>query len=88
MFLMELEIMSGSFGTSSESSIKIQHQEPGQDCTCIPRHLLKSMRTGMFLMELWMVSRSGLYILHSDGAIPRRHFLDFGQFIRKDLGSF
>ena len=33
-------------------------------------------------------TETGLYILHSDGAIPRRHFLDFGQGLRKDLGSF
>ena len=43
-------------GSSSESFIKIQHQKPSQDCTYPPSLLLESWRTGMFLMELEMVS--------------------------------
>ena len=48
-----LKIPQGSF---AESFIKIQHQEACQDSTYPPSLFLESWRTGMFLMELAMVS--------------------------------
>ena len=45
-----------SQGSFTESFIKIQHQKAYQDSTYPPSLFLKSWRTGMFLMELEMVS--------------------------------
>ena len=45
-----------SQGNLTESFIKIQHQEACKDSTFPPSLFLESLRTGMFLMKLKMVS--------------------------------
>ena len=51
-----VRVLKISLGSSTESFIKIQHQKPSEDYTYPPSLLLESWRTGMFLMELEMVS--------------------------------
>ena len=62
-----VRVLNVSQGSFTESFIKIQHQEACQDPTYPPSHSLESLRKGMFLMELEMVSWYSKY--------PREAFL-------------
>ena len=54
-----VKVIIKSIGNFIESFIKIKHQEPCQDDTYPPRHLLESWRTWRFLMKQEMVSGGG-----------------------------
>ena len=52
-----VRLLNVSQGSFTESFIKIQHQEGCQDYTYPPSLILESWKTGVFLMEVKIVSR-------------------------------